>query len=330
MKPNALDAEQRRDPWPICMAPSDTGFRANSAERLIEPRSPSSPAAPRRALALFGACLIHASVLSILLFENWHGPAVAPATLEMPVEIVVEPPPKARSVDEEPAFDAPRAANKEKIARDAPGEESKASPAPEPMKQANPGLAPAESAGPTQQGERNGAENSAGPALDRPDAEVIASPGLEREKPEQREARADKQAEPENLATFGGEPFPAWSIGHPSTFGPLPGLEIAGAAESTPIGGGNAKATYLSIVYGMVMSHMHSPVVPRANLSKLAEGAIVFSVDGTGAITERKIARSSGMREFDSAALAAIAQAAPFPAPPGGAPIGLRFTYSAK
>ncbi len=325
----ASDADRSRDPRPLAATRPDVRFRADPGERLIGPPPTSSPVERRRVLALFGAGLIHAVVLSVLIFEHWLGPIAAPATMEIPVEIVVEPPPAPRPSDEEPAFDAPRAATKEKIERDAPDQSTKASPAAAPMRQPSSGLAAAETAGPIQEGERDAADKSPAPALDTPDAEVIRAPGSDREESGQRQARADAQVQPDNLATFGGEPFPPWSIGHPSSFESLPGLEIAGAAEETPIAGGNARATYLSIVYGMVMSHMHPPATVRGNFSKL-EGVVVFAVDGAGALKERRIAHSSGLRELDSAALAAVVQAAPFPAPPAGAPMGLRFTYSVK
>lgn len=327
------------------MAPSDIPFTANPAERLIEPQAPALPTRSRLAPALLGACLIHASVLSILLFEAWRESAVVSETLETPVEIIVEPPPQekpvpppqekqeapppARSTDDEPATDAPRAANKEKIERDAPDQASKAPPASTAAQQPQPGLSPEQAPGQKQEGELRGAENSAAPAPDRPDAEVIAAPAPDRDQAEQRQARADAQAQSDILNAFGGEPFPAWSIGHPSAFDALPELELAGAAEDVPIAGGKARATYLSIIYGLVMAHMHSPTIQRQNLSKI-EGVIVFTVDSRGALVEHKIAHPSGFREFDAAALAAVVEAAPFPKPPGRAPIGLRFTFGAK
>ncbi|HYC26378.1 MAG TPA: TonB family protein, partial [Roseiarcus sp.] len=51
---------------------------------------------------------------------------------------------------------------------------------------------------------------------------------------------------------------------------------------------------------------------------------------GRGNLGQRRISQSSGSRELDRAAYEAIGQASPFPPPPQGAPIGLRFTYGAN
>jgi protein TonB len=79
----------------------------------------------------------------------------------------------------------------------------------------------------------------------------------------------------------------------------------------------------------LVMAHMHMPASIDAQSPRI-EGQISFEVDGGGRLIQRHVTRSSGSRELDSAALAAVNQAAPFPAPPQGAPLGLKFTYGAR
>ncbi len=70
-------------------SPSDVGFRANPAERPMQSRARLSLAGTSGWFALFGALLIHASILSFLLFENKLEPAIAPEAREIPVEILV-------------------------------------------------------------------------------------------------------------------------------------------------------------------------------------------------------------------------------------------------
>ncbi len=325
-------------------SPSDIGFAANPAERPMRSPAPSSLAGTSGRAALLGAFLIHASILSFLAFENELAPAIAPAAPEIAVDIVVEPPPKkpddaaakpepaptAPPIDLEPAFDAPRAANEEKIEREAPDEATKAPEAP-PTTEA-PGLVPAaaEAAGTTREGELGAARNSAKPDLDKAAEAANSAIAADRETPAERQARADANAQPEKLPTFVGEPLPRWSAGAQfSTAESVPDIELGSAAGASPVSGGKAKSTYLTILYGMIMSHMHLPAAARANSSPV-EGAIVFTVDGAGDLVQRKIARASGSLDLDSAALAAVAEAAPFPTPPQGAPLRLRFTYGAK
>ena len=81
-------------------SPSKVGFAADPAESLSRPQAPSAQAETSWRLALVGAVVIHASVLSLLALEHELTPAIAPAALEIPIEIVPEPPPQK---PEEPA-----------------------------------------------------------------------------------------------------------------------------------------------------------------------------------------------------------------------------------
>ncbi len=53
----------------------------------------------------------------------------------------------------------------------------------------------------------------------------------------------------------------------------------------------------------------------------------MFALDETGNLLERKIVSSSGSPNLDMAVMNAIAEAAPYPAPPGWHPKALRLTY---
>lgn len=68
---------------------------------------------------------------------------------------------------------------------------------------------------------------------------------------------------------------------------------------------------------GQVMRRIQRQRRPRVNARG---GAVVsFSVSSGGGLASARVARSSGSRELDRAALALVRRAAPFPAPPAGA-----------
>jgi protein TonB len=280
----------------------DSAFKADPDERLTQPQAPISGL--RQAFAIIVAAVIYTGILTVLFVANWLDADEIPTSQEIPVEILVEAPPPptpqqqkqkqpetptAPPPDVAPATDAPRPANDEKVEREAADEATK-TPAPEPPKDAT---APAKADEPAKGGE--------------PD--VVAS-----------EPAAPAEAKPDPPKA----PTPQFP-----TFASVPDIEVSGAAEKTPIAGGKAKATYLTILYGMVVAHMRMP--PGLNVgSPHPEGAVVFTVDGFGNLIQRKIVHSSGYRELDQAAMSAVAQAAPFPSPPQNAPIALRFTYGAR
>jgi protein TonB len=303
------------------MLPSDASFRANVAERLVEA---GKRAASRRSAVFFAllvAAAIHTGVLFPLFFE--YSAAPQPTTQEIPVEILAEPPPKPKPP---PPPDAPRQATKEKIDRQAPDETSKAVNPPEHAEQPK-SPEPPKDAGQAQPAAPKAAEKQPEPIPDKPDAEIIRQAAIE-SAPANQPASEEAKAPSPRTPSFLDEPSP-WSSRQSFTAPEaLEDVEAVSAAERTPISG-KAKSTYLSRIYATVMSHMHMPPGILANAYKI-EGVIVFGVDGAGNLTRRSVTRSSGSQELDAAALAAVEQSSPFPAPPGGAPIGMTFTYGAK
>ncbi len=109
-------------------------------------------------------------------------------------------------------------------------------------------------------------------------------------------------------------------------FAALPDVDFGGAAIKTPVTGGQARGTYLSIVYGMIMPRVHRPHDARSQVGR-GHGSVVFSVDGQGRLVDRWIADESGSRELDQAVFNAIGAASPFPPPPGRGTVQLRFSY---
>ena len=73
----------------------------------------------------------------------------------------------------------------------------------------------------------------------------------------------------------------------------------------------------------MIKAHLHEP---RNATRPTRGGAIVFALDETGNLLERRLVSSSGSPNLDMAVMNAIAEAAPYPAPPGWQPKALRLT----
>ncbi len=321
-------------------SPPETGFRASPAERPTEAQAPLSSSAKSRWLAFIGAFAIHAAILGLLILQYEFEPPLTPAVREIPIEIVVEtpqpkepekpapkpdPPAPTRQVEEEPAHDAPRAANDEKIERKAPDDATKVAGDTSTAKDPSLNPAPAEKAAPTRDGAGQAQKNATAPVVDKA-PETTKTRDAKPEEAEE-EAAADANPQPEKPPTFVGQPFPTWSNGGKfSTFDSVPDIELGSAAIQTPVSGGKAKSTYLTILYGLIMSHVHMP----PDHGGPHEGEIVFTVDGTGRLMQKQVARPSGLHALDSAALAAISEASPFPTPPQGMPMRLRFTYGAK
>ena len=77
------------------------------------------------------------------------------------------------------------------------------------------------------------------------------------------------------------------------------------------------------------MKHLRMTDAVRAEGERVV-GAISFAVDGHGAILQRSVTQPSGLSALDAAALEAVQEAAPYPTPPMGLPVGMKFTYGGK
>ena len=314
------------------MIPSDTNFKANPAERSAPSRAVLSRVDPRWHFAALCVGVAYAILLSALLVEDRRAPAALPEAEAIPVEIVIEPRPEkkpdpppakpepsaqAQPPAEEPAFDAPRAGNNEKTEAEATDRAAKPPPEPASAKPPGPDPAPEAAAGPKQEGDLKSRDNAAERASDKP-AEVTRPAS---EKPDETQALAALQAQAAQPRTSAAFQLPAYESAPEFDFGSL--------FKQTPVAGGTAKATYLSTLYGMIVPRMRAPLADGAQTSSL-EGTILFNVDGKGNLMQRRILHESGSRDLDKAALEAVRQAAPFPPPPQGKPVELRFTYGAK
>jgi protein TonB len=71
---------------------------------------------------------------------------------------------------------------------------------------------------------------------------------------------------------------------------------------------------------------MHKmPPLPKETRS--ARGRVTFGIQSNGRVFQETIAIPSGSPFLDAAALAAVRRSSPFPAPPKGTPVYMRFDY---
>jgi protein TonB len=322
---------------PSAAAPPATTLSAQPAERVAQTREPSSLAGVNGWIALGAALFLHLAIFAPLWLQFDWRPSAAPPSEEIPVEIVVEqpkPPPEPQPsseaalpkppIDLEPAHDAPRGeASDVKTPRYGadPHKNAEIKAAPD-QPQAGDKAASSDAAKPVEPTSDHQAEakNDDGPQKASDDALALAEP------PATAAMAPDAQVK---AATMIGQPLPTWSKGNQfSIFEPVPDVQFGDAAAS-PVGGGQAQTTYLTIVYGLIMKHLRMTDAVRAEAERVV-GAITFSVDGHGEILQRSVFRPSGVNALDAAALEAVREAAPYPTPPMGLPVGMKFTYGGK
>ncbi len=320
---------------------------AAATDQLFERRKDGGVKPRRRFVAFVLLCLfLHASIFAILMWQDHRAAMLAPPPLEeVPVEVITEPPPQEPPkppepqpepkqeqqkppppppVVEEPAFDAPKMESKTKSERDAPEDQEQKAPRkaeptdkvtqkdekPQGLKDATDtdGAAKAPEAAPQKQIE------------DKPDAEII-------EQAQQTPKTIDKtQAQETKTAKKGDAPSIADQI---AGLAPIPDYKIGAPPKFSPVGGGQAKTTYLTILYGLIMPHMRIPSSAKANPT-ITKGVVSFYIDEAGNLTHQAIYKSSGSAELDAAAISAVRQAAPFPPPPRGLPHAMLFSYATK
>ena len=325
------------------MSSSEASFHADARDHQSEPAAPTAAERRGLALALIAAIAIHLIIPLALVVYYAFWPPVAPVAQEIPVEVVIEQPPPPQPPkqekkedspkpppppdDERPAYDAPRAATPEKVNRNAQDQKTQA-----PSAQAEPPLnpgAPQKSEAPPAAPEQE--RPSAAPPLDlqsAPEGDLAAVPAdkpLDSDAPPAAETPAPKVAEkpaPEPPAEApAGAPMPTIDV--------LPQYKFAEAAKEAPVAGGSAESRYFTIVYGMIKAHMREPPGPHP-APPSREGAVVFGIDEAGNLLGRRLMNSSGSPSLDMAVMAAIAEAAPFPAPPGWVAKYLRLSYGAR
>lgn len=327
-------------------------FNADPAERLIASPPDGVSARARRSLAPFAlSLLVHVSALAILFFEP-SLTAEAQRDEEIPVEVVVEPPPapppqetpepqpepekpppqekqkppQQKIVeDEKPAFDAPRAPNEETVEREAPDQETRSERAAPPNDQKAAKPSSEQNPDPERQVATQAEAQAAPPKSEdeKADAEIIELAERKPEAPlDEKQGQVEVKASPEPKRTK--------SIADQiASLAPVPDFKIAGSSKPAPVSGGTAKTSYLSVLFGMIMRHMHIPPHVRGKATPY-QGVVAFYVDATGNLTHQAVYQSSGFPALDAAALAAVRRAAPFPPPPSGHSQGIQFHYTPR
>jgi protein TonB len=300
----------------------------------------------KRQAQLFALVLfLHAFFVTGLVGLDWVSRPLLLVEEEIPVEVVTEqpPPPEAEqpppqqaqeqpkppepqkqqeqnkqklTLDDKPAFDAPRAENKEQVEREAPDEATSG------QRQARPDQHTAEKPEERQQ---------------KPQQEMQQDPGEQQgatdsAEEDKREAEITKQAAPrptEKVESMFGKPDPKAAIGPKqksmsdllASLEPTPHYRLGGAAKVAPISGGTATPTYFSVVLGYILRKFH-PSGARQEV-----GSIVFFVDPNGNLMHQALRKSSGSSARDQEALAALHRAQPFPPTPTGSSVGMVWNY---
>ncbi len=325
-------------------------FAADPSQRLTVPGE--SRARTPSALILAACAAAHALLLTILLFEDFSVASEPTRADEIPVEIVAELPPKQNALppppdlatppvvketpppektqldDVEVARDAPVAGNNDQTHKGEPDKETKAPRAAPPPKLAAPQVArekPEQEKAATASKEQ--AATPSPPAEpqkladDPPDAEALDKAQPEPPaKPQRKQAPQDSKGPPAQ----GKKVTVAQQL---AALSPAPNYSFGAAAKAAPVSGGTEKASYESLLMGLITRQLHLPPEARAQ-HLIAVGQIGLFVDEMGNLTHQAVYRASGTPALDSAWLAAVRHAAPFPPPPKNLPHGFLLQYS--
>jgi periplasmic protein TonB len=336
--------------------PADTVFTADPSHRLAVPVERQAPTPFAWILA---ACLVaHALILGTLFYEDFSVASEPTLDEEIPVEIVAEMPPEQKAepiaklllpppdlvtppvVKEKPppekvhlddvevAHDAPISGNAGQTHKGELDKETKAPRVAPPPKLAAPQ-----------------------PAVEKPAQEKAAAPSQEKAAPPSPPAEPQKltddtpdaepldKAQPEPPAKLKDKQSPKPDKSPPTegknitvaqqlaALSPAPNYSIGAAAKAAPISGGTEKASYESLLMGLITRRVHLPPSVRAS-HLIHVGQIGLFVDELGNLTHQAVYRASGDPVLDAAYFAAVRSAAPFPAPPRGLPHGFILQYS--
>jgi protein TonB len=298
-------------------------FSASPDERIYQRPQGSGRAARIRVAVVLAICLLVHAIPVVWLARRGVSDAVAPDEKEIPVEVMVEPPPeperpqepqkeepqkqeppkpdKKLTLDEKEATDAPRARNEEKLATEsrdaatvAPKVAPEVAPPPPPPDRtvaAKPDLAPAQQ-----------------PLEQRPDGDPV--------KPET--PKEASEARPTTQTQVKAEPDPV-----AAALAARPYAEFAPPSEKNEAYAGNSPSTYLSVVYGKVLSRLR-----QSQGRAKTQGKINFVIDYSGRLMGQRVLKSSGSPQLDADAMAAIRAAAPFPPSPIGIELSLELIYA--
>jgi protein TonB len=92
---------------------------------------------------------------------------------------------------------------------------------------------------------------------------------------------------------------------------------------------GTAESRYFTTVYGMIKAQLRETPELRVDTAN-KQGVVDFYLDKRGNLVGRKLSSSSGSPNLDTAVMAAIAAAAPYPAPPSSRARNLRYNFGRR
>jgi TonB family protein len=313
---------------------SDADFVAEPVERLDLPELPTRAERRFHVVALIAAAVLHILIPVSFFLYYWLWPRMIPtAVQEIPVEVVVEqpptPPPPPEPKEDKPkprpqppdfADDAPAAPTEEKVNRESPDRKTEAKATPDAPPPPTPGASPKADAPAPAPHPAEEQKGEAAPAHDlkpEPEGEL---PADQSPKPEDNPTQAAAPAAPPALPQKApvGKPLP--------TIEDLPQYKFARAVEQSPVAGGNAETTYITIIFGRIKQHLHEGPGLRLDLAN-RHGIVDFYLDEGGNLVGRKLVASSGSSDLDMAVMNAIAAAAPYPAPPNWSPVSFNYNF---
>jgi periplasmic protein TonB len=297
---------------------------ADERLRLLPRALPVRTMSPReRTAALSVIVAVHAALIAFVLYRDFSAGFEVPPQQEIPVEVVAEAPPdppqppeqpeqkQAEQKPEEnydkPAYSAPRAVNE--TAADDKGVQKET--------QAAQAQSKAQEGAPV-------AVNEAPPA---PQVVASALRGTAQE------SVAEDSAEPLDAASPMPDPNPGQAAATPMAqeTGPdlirqlsaqqpvLSSFSFAARTALAPLTGGTEDNRFMSNVFAKILSKKR---YPKSAAARHASGTVMvsFIIDGEGGLVYQTIAHSSGEPDLDAEAMNAVKAAAPYPAPPPGAP----------
>lgn len=152
------------------------------------------------------------------------------------------------------------------------------------------------------------------------DAPALALPTVTEASPN-REGADSRITSPAVVAGVSGASNPASAPG--ATPGAAPGATQGGGARAIGAAAAPQQDVYAAQVLAWIERHKRHPGGLRGVVT------VQFQLDRQGRVHDLRLARSSGVRALDRAALDQIAAAQPFPRPPADAPWRMRaFTFN--
>lgn len=255
-----------------------------------------------------GSLLLHGLILLALLSLE-RAPDEIQASREIPVEVMVEPPPTKSAAPQTQATEKPSepppasAASEKPKAEQRPLTESKAEPQEKPAAELKPAEPPAKPAA---------AKTAPRQA---PAAAAAKDAGEKSGSADKHAATAASSGAASSKGGGGNQPAAPAALSLPYDLGPP---IFRAVAVPLPVEGGDEPMNYKVIVFGLLERAKH---YPEAAIARGARGAAVigFTVDEAGQVTSVALLQSSGEVDLDEESVALVHRAAPFPAPPAGA-----------